>query len=70
MAAKSPITVSPTKSVIGLPAIPVMIEPTPIPRKKTTIIPTTLQRSPSQPAGSAATPNRMSPRLERLSSSP
>ena len=70
MAAKSPITVSPTKSISGLPASPVTTVPAPIPMKKTTIIPTTLQRSPSQPAGSAATPNRMSPRLERLSNSP
>ena len=70
MAANRPIMVSPAKIVPGPPASPVTTAPAPMPKKKITIMPTWLQRSPSQPAGNAATPYRMRPRLDRLSSSP
>ena len=62
--------VNPAKIMPGPSARPVTTAPAPMPKKKITIIPTWLQRSPSQPAGSAPTPNSTRPRLDRLSSSP
>ncbi len=49
---------------------PVTMEAAPSPMKNTTIIPTMLQRSPSQPAGNAPTPNNTLPTVSRASNSP
>ena len=46
---------------LGEVANPVKISAPPRPRKKTAIMPAVLQRSPSQPAGSEATPNNTKP---------
>lgn len=51
----------PAASSKGVRAKPVATVEAPVPRKKITIMPEALQRSPSHPAGNAAAPNRIEP---------
>ncbi len=69
MEANRPIAASPSPSSKGVAAKPVAIAAAPVPRKNTAIMPGTLQRSPSQPAGTAPTPNSTWPTSIRAISS-
>jgi hypothetical protein len=58
----------PRASSKGVRAKPVATVPAPVPRKKITIMPDALQRSPSQPAGRAPAPNKIAPASAKGSS--
>ncbi len=70
MEANSPISASPTATPSGEGASPVRIAEAPMPNSSSAIMPTSLQRSASQPAGSAPAPNSTKPATDSESSSP
>ena len=61
MAANRPMMVSPAPICKGVPAKVVIAELAPMPRKKTTIMPSRLHLSASHPAGMAPTPKATKP---------